>query len=163
MDHDQYCSRCGARLMPGLREGAPKCPGCGRIAYLDPKLAVAAIVPYDGGIVLVRRAIEPGYGSWSFPSGYVNRGEQVERAAEREALEETGLSISAKWLVGLYSSSGDLVVLSVYHAEVTGGTLAASDETLEIGAFALDQLPRLAFEHDTVIIEDWLKARARRQ
>jgi ADP-ribose pyrophosphatase YjhB (NUDIX family) len=57
---------------------------------MDPRLAAAAILPLDGGIVLVRRAIEPAYGRWSFPSGYVNRGEQVERAVEREVLEETG-------------------------------------------------------------------------
>jgi ADP-ribose pyrophosphatase YjhB (NUDIX family) len=162
MTHDQFCSRCGARLLPGPGGGAPKCTGCGRIAYLDPKLAAAAIVPLDGGIVLVRRAIEPAYGRWSFPSGYVNRGEKVESAAEREVLEETGLRISVKWLVGLYSTPGNHVVLSVYHAEVTGGALSARDEALEIGAFALDRLPQLAFEHDARIIQDWLKTRERR-
>ncbi len=161
MTHDAFCSRCGARL-PSDPGGAPKCAECGRIAYLDPKLAAAAIVPHCGGIVLVKRAIEPAFGRWSFPSGYVNRGEQVERAAEREVFEETGLHVSAKWLVGLYSTPGGPVALSVYHAEVTGGTLSARDESLETGTFTLDRLPELAFEHDSRIIQDWLRARSAR-
>ncbi len=154
MTHDEYCSRCGARLAPS-EAGPPRCAGCGRVAYLDPKLSAAAIIPLDGGIVLVRRAIEPAYGKWSFPSGYVNRGEQVERAAEREVLEETGLHVKVEWLVGLYSTPGSAVVLSVYHAEVTGGALTAGDEALEAGAFPLIKLPELAFEHDATVLRDW--------
>lgn len=161
MTDDLFCSRCGARLPPSPG-GAPKCAGCGHVAYLDPKLAAAAIVPHGGGIVLVRRAIEPAFGRWSFPSGYVNRGEQVERAVEREVLEETGLHVSAKWLVGLYSTPGRPVALSVYHAEVTGGTLSARDEALETGTFTVRDLPELAFEHDSRIIQDWLRVSKRR-
>ena len=153
-----FCSSCGGRLAP-RQDGPAQCTGCGRAAYLDPKLAAAAIIPHDGGIVLVRRAIEPAYGKWSFPSGYVNRGEKVEAAVEREVLEETGLQVSARWLVGLYSSPGQPVVLSVYHAEVIGGALSARDETLEIAAFPLRSLPDLAFEHDSRIISDWMRAR----
>ena len=52
--------------------------------YSDPKVAAAAIIPMDGGIVLLKRAIEPQIGMWGFPSGYVDRGEKLERALERE-------------------------------------------------------------------------------
>ena len=69
-------------------DGHPECLDCGRVIWSDPKLAAAAIIPFDNGIVLVQRAIEPAVGKWSFPSGYVNRGEIVEKAIEREALEE---------------------------------------------------------------------------
>ncbi|MEX2377158.1 MAG: NUDIX hydrolase [Dehalococcoidia bacterium] len=129
------------------------------MAYADPKLAAAAIIPMDNGIVLVRRAIEPAYGRWSFPSGYVDRGEKVEKAVEREVWEESGLEVSARWLVGLYSEEGRPVVLSVYHAEITGGTLAAGDESSDAGTFPLDRLPEMAFDHDDRIIADWLEGR----
>ena len=73
-------------LQPGSH-GHPECSECGRTVWNDPKLAAAAIVPVDSGIVMVQRAIEPAIGKWSFPSGYVNRGEKVERAVEREVLD----------------------------------------------------------------------------
>ena len=141
-------------LLP-TADGHRACAACDRVIYSDPKLATAAIIPHEDGIVLIKRGIEPAYGEWSFPSGYVNRGEVVERAVEREALEETGLEIAAKWLVGVYSNAESPVVLIVYHAEVHGGKLVAADEALDAGVFAVDSLPKLAFEHDSRIIDDW--------
>jgi len=152
--------------MPDLlptADGHKACAQCDRVIYSDPKLAAAAIIPLDGGIVLIKRAIEPAYGEWSFPSGYVNRGEVVEQAAEREALEETGLNITTKWLVGLYSKADSPVALAVYHTEVNGGELVAADEALDARVFQVSDMPKLAFEHDQRILRDWqagLEARA---
>lgn len=129
---------------------------------MDPKLAGAALVEIDGKLLLVRRGIQPAYGKWSFPSGYVNRGEQVERAVEREVLEETGLEVRADWLVGLYSEPKKVVVLAVYSATITGGALIAGDETLETATFPYDQLPELAFSGDARIVDEWLAGRAER-
>jgi ADP-ribose pyrophosphatase YjhB (NUDIX family) len=148
-------------LLP-TADGHRACAACDRVIYSDPKLAAAAIIPHGDGIVLIRRGIEPAYGEWSFPSGYVSRGEVVERAVEREALEETGLKVSAKWLVGLYSRADSPVVLAVYHAEIEGGALVAADEALDVGIFKLDSLPELAFEHDSRILVDWREAALRR-
>ncbi len=135
--------------------GHHRCTECDRVIYSDPKVAVAAIIPMDGGIVLLKRAIEPQLGKWSFPSGYVDRGERLERALEREVLEECGLIVNVKWLVGVYSDEGEAVVLVVYHAEPTSGDLIAGDETSEAGVFSTDSMPQLAFEHDNQIIDDW--------
>ncbi len=142
-------------LLPAAN-GHSRCAECDRVIYSDPKLAAAAIVPLESGIVLVRRGIEPAYGKWSFPSGYVNRGEVVERALEREVLEETELEVSAGRLVGLYSKPDQPVVLAVYEAQVTGGALAAADEALDAAIFDPGKLPELAFEHDDRIIRDWM-------
>jgi len=153
-DTPKFCAWCGGELL--MHERHPSCAACGRVSYRDPKLAAAAIIPYNGGIVLLRRGIQPAYGEWSFPSGYVDRGEPVEAAIEREVLEECGLRVSARWLVGLYSQPGKPVVLSVWHAEVEGGDLRAQAETLDVSCFEVDNMPALAFEHDTRIIDDWL-------
>ena len=125
--------------------------------YSDPKVAVAAIIPMDDGIVLLKRAIEPQIGKWSFPSGYVDRGEKLERALEREVLEECGLVVTAGWLVGVYSDVGQPVVLIVYHANVVSGELMVGDETSDARVFSVDEMPELAFEHDDRILRDWVQ------
>lgn len=140
--------------------GHPDCSSCGRTIWNDPKIAGAAIVPIDGGIVMVQRAIEPAIGKWSLPSGYVNRGEKLEQAVEREVLEECGLEVEVEHLVGLYSENGNPIVLAVYQVRVTGGKLESADhETLDVRVFDVNQLPELAFDHDRGILADWLKTR----
>ena len=156
-----YCPTCGTRLVQRTND-VPVCPSCGRVAYADPKFAAAAVIPLDGGIVLVQRAIEPGLGMWSFPSGYVNRGEMPNRAVEREVREECGLIVSASWVVGIYSTTGRPVVLGVYNAEVLGGALVAGDETLASRVFPIDDLPKMAFAYDQQIVEDWREGRRMR-
>ena len=141
-----------------IEGGHHRCVECDRIIYSDPKVAVAAIIPLDDGIVLLKRAIEPQLGMWSFPSGYVDRGEKLERALEREVMEECGLVVKVKWLVGVYSEAGESVVLVVYSAEPVSGELVAGDETSEARVFTLDAMPELAFEHDDRIVRDWLEA-----
>ncbi len=153
-----YCQSCGTRLIQRTGD-VPVCPACGRVAYADPKFAAAAVIPLDDGIVLVRRAIDPGKGMWSFPSGYVNRGETPSRAVEREVEEECGLIVSADWVVGIYATTGQPVVLGVYNAEVLGGTLVAGDETLAARVFPVDDLPDMAFAYDHQIVDDWQEAR----
>ena len=146
-------------LQPGPH-GHPECSDCGRTIWNDPKVAAAAIVPMNGGIVMVQRAIEPAIGKWSFPSGYVNRGEKVETAVVREVLEECGLDVAVGRLIGLYSEDGNTIILAVYEAQVLGGNLESADhETLDVGVFDVDDLPELAFDHDRGIIDDWLKLR----
>ena len=140
--------------------GHPECSSCGRTIWNDPKIAGAAIVPIDGGIVMVQRAIEPEIGKWSFPSGYVNRGEKLERAVEREVLEECCLEVEVDHLVGLCSEDENPIVLAVYQVRVTGGKLeSADDETLDVRVFNVNQLPELAFDHDRGILDDWLRTR----
>lgn len=153
----RFCPHCAAALewqeSAGVRR--PHCPACHTTFYQDPKLAVAVLIEHDGGLLLQRRAIDPGKGKWTFPSGYVDRGERVEDAAMREAFEETGLEVRLTGPLGLYSHTGNPVVLAVYAAEVVGGTVIASDESDDIASFPVDDLPELAFEHDAEIIASW--------
>ena len=76
---------------------------CGFIAYRNPSPAVAAVVPYQDGIVLVRRRYEPYAGSWSLPSGFMEWGEDPAGTARRETLEETGLEVEIVDLIGAYA------------------------------------------------------------
>ena len=117
--------------------------------YLDPKVAVGTIIADDTGrLVLVRRAIEPGYGLWVFPGGYVDRGEEITAAAIREAKEEAGLDIRLDSLVNIYSYPGRPLVVIVYAATRTGGDLCVDEESLEARWFAPPEIPwdKLAFQ-----------------
>jgi len=125
--------------------------------YRDPKLAVAVLIADGRGILLQQRAMEPRRGLWTFPSGYVDRGEQVERAAEREMREELGLSVRLTHLLGVYSEPDNPVVLIVYTGKVPSDATPTiqEDEISAIGYFLPDNLPPLAFGHDEQIVADW--------
>jgi mutator protein MutT len=159
---EQYCAVCGSLTEQRLFEGSvrPVCTACGQVVYLDPKLAVAVLIARDGLLLLGKRG--PGAreaGKWSFPAGFVERGERVERAAVREAREETGLEVAVGDLVGLYSSEGETVVLAVYEATFAAGEPRAGDDLVEVGWFAISELPELAFPRDQRIVEEWLSSR----
>jgi len=134
------------------------CLACGFILYLDPKVAVGTIIrAQDDRIVLVRRAIEPGYGRWVFPGGYVDRGEDVPAAAIREAREECGLDISLDGLINIYSYPGKTPVIIVYAATIVSGELAPDEESLEARMFAHPELPwdELAFRSTADALRDY--------
>ena len=147
----RYCPQCGAELVSRVvKAGEPErrvCLACEYIQFEQPKLAAGCIVEVDGGIALVRRSIEPGYGKWVFPGGYVDRGERVEDAARRETLEESCLEVRITGLLNIYSYPGRPVAVVVFTAEVLGGVFAAADEALECGTFTPSEVPwsELAF------------------
>jgi 8-oxo-dGTP diphosphatase len=162
-DHELgYCLQCGTPLVARLQEDRerPTCPACGYILYLDPKVAVAVVLGDENGVLLGKRCIDPGSGRWSFPAGYVNRGEVLEEAAVREVQEELGVQVQLTGLVGVYSSRGDPVVLVVYGGRIVqGDPRADKHEVSEVRRFPLDGLPELAFPHDRQVLAEWKRAR----
>ena len=160
-----FCPRCGGRFEERvLKEGDPErlvCGSCGFVFYLGPKLVAGAIFELDGEIVLVQRDIEPGYGKWTFPGGFVERGERAEDAAEREVLEECGLEIRARGIIGLYSYEGQIPAIAVFGANVIGGEPVPLDETMDVKGFPRDGLPwsEMAFTSTEQALKDYLRNR----
>jgi len=155
-----FCQHCGDRTEAMERDGKlrPVCVACGFVSYLDPKLAAGVIVARDGLLLFGRRG--PGAreaGKWSFPAGFVERGERVEDAAIRETREEVGLDVTLVRLIGLFSETGETVVLAVYEAESSSGEAVPGDDIEAIGWFEPDNLPELAFARDRKIVSLWLK------
>lgn len=158
----RFCPACGGPLeLRQLKAGdplRPVCPRCGYVHYLDPKVAVGTvIVTSDDQIVLVRRAIEPGYGLWVFPGGYVDRGEEITMAAIREAREESGLEVRLDGLINIYSYPGRPIVVVVYKASIVAGDLRVDEESLEAGLFSRREIPwdQLAFQSTREALEDF--------
>ncbi len=131
------------------------CSRCGTVIYYDPKVTAATVVEKEGKVLMVRRGIDPGLGLWSLPGGYVDRGEVVEQAAQREVVEETGFHVKVTDLVGVFSSRGDPVILVIYDSHIVGGVPKPGPEVQEIGFFSLDGLPPLAFPRDRQVLETW--------
>ena len=161
--HYRFCPTCAGELENRLlKTGDPErlvCTRCGQVIYLDPKVAVGTIVRMDDHrLVLVRRAIEPGYGLWVFPGGYVDRGEAVTTAAIREAREEAGLDVELERLVNIYSYAHRSLIVIVYAARAVGGELCTDEECLEARLFTPDEIPweSLAFHSTTQALRDYL-------
>jgi ADP-ribose pyrophosphatase YjhB (NUDIX family) len=158
-----FCPQCGGRLEERLiKVGEPPrlvCAACGFIFYIDPKLAAIALIPLEGGLVMVRRAIDPGYGLWVVPGGFVDVGEPVEETVVRETLEETYLTVRVKRLLNVYSYQGHRTVVLAFVTQYLAGELAAGDETLEARVFGLKELPwdQIAFQTTRDALREYLK------
>jgi len=127
----------------------PVCPQCEWIHFEDPKVAAAVLVEQEGRVLLVRRVNEPYRGLWTLPAGFVDAGEDPARAAERECLEETGLSIRVTRLLDViagreHERGADIVI--AYQGEVVSGVLSPGDDADAVAWFPQKELPLLAFK-----------------
>ena len=159
----QYCSRCAAPLVVRLveTEDRPRlvCDR-GHILYVNPKVVVGVIPERRGRVLLLRRAIEPRYGSWTFPGGFMEIDETLEECAAREAHEETGVHVRVLDLIGVYSrpgSPGPGIVSIVFHGEVATGRAKAGREALETRWFHPADIPwdHLAYETTGWALSAW--------
>ena len=130
---------------PGDSRPRPTCHDCGAIAYVNPKIVVAALL-YEGDRVLwMRRATPPYAGCWTVPAGFAECGETMPEAASREIREETGLTIEPSgWtLYGVLSLPDiDEVYISL-SAPLPGHNYAPSSEAVELRMFARDEIADL--------------------
>jgi len=146
-----FCVRCGSPLVIRLIEGREleACPNDDFVLWRDPKVAAAIVVEAGGGIVLGRRAIEPGYGLWCLPGGFVNDDESPAEAVVRECREEIGAAVEVESVLDVYHSAKtttpSIVVIAYRGRLAVGETVAPGDEMLEVGVFRLDALPPIAF------------------
>jgi ADP-ribose pyrophosphatase YjhB (NUDIX family) len=162
-----FCVNCGAALVPRIIEGreVETCPNDSFVLWHDPKVSTAVVVEADGGIVLGRRSIEPGYGLWCLPGGFVNDDEDPAAAAARECFEEINAPVDLTGLIGVYhiaKTDAPSMVGIAYKARLAGGARpSAGAEMLEVAVFQLDSLPPLAFPSHTKVLADYLKSPGR--
>jgi len=159
----RFCPRCGGSLDKKIvKTNEPRrlvCQACAFIFYQDPKVVAGTLFTLNGGIVLLKRGVEPALGKWVFPGGYVDRGESVRDAAVRETKEESQLDVKLGPLLNVYSYPRSPNVIVVYTAEVIGGTLAAADESTDAAVFVSDDIPwtDLAFDSTRDALNDYIR------
>ncbi len=159
------CSRCGGRLdygpVPGEDRLRHRCTECGCVTYVNPRVVVTTLpVTPAGELVLIRRAIPPGYGTWAQPGGFLEADETVIQGAVRETLEETGLIVEPDRIVGIYSRPAAAVVVVAYQAAIVAGEMTVTPESLEVRSFAVDDIPwsGLAFNTTIWAVRDWVRS-----
>jgi len=162
-DNLKFCSRCGSPLsfgpLPTEERDRLACNDCGFIAYVNPRLVVSTLPVTDAGeLVLIRRGIEPGYGAWAQPGGFLEIDETAQEGAVRETLEETGLLVEPMSIVGIYSRPKAAVAVICWEARIVAGEPRTSAESLEIRAFGRDAIPwpHIAFQTTAWAVRDWL-------
>jgi 8-oxo-dGTP diphosphatase len=153
-----YCPMCATELVP-RPDGLMKCPACRYTNYENPIPAAACLIPYDDGIVLVKRGAEPHKGEWCLPCGFLKKGEDFTSACIREIKEETGLDIEIEDLLYLCNpstwGSPTNQVIAHYLGSVTNGVLRADDDATEIRIFTDETRPKLCFESHQKVVDEW--------
>jgi len=158
-----YCVNCGTSLQPRTLEGreVEGCAECGYVLWHDPKVVTLVVVENDQRQVVVgRRAIEPGYGLWCLPGGYVNDDEHPADSAVRECREEIAADVEITGLLGVYhirKRGAPSMVGIGYRARLRPGEVpTAGTEMLEVCAFPRDSVPELVFTSHRQAMTDWL-------
>lgn len=146
-----YCRNCGqpveTRVPPGDSLPRQCCNHCGMIHYDNPKLVLGTLPVWEGKVLLCRRAIEPRYGLWTLPAGFMENSETTAEAAQRETDEEAGAQIELLDLYTLISVPHISQIHGFYRARLLSAEFNPGEETLETGLFSEAEIPwdELAF------------------
>jgi ADP-ribose pyrophosphatase YjhB (NUDIX family) len=151
------------RVPPGDTFARYVCDACGEIHYQNPKLVVGAIPEHEGRILLCRRAIEPRYGYWTLPAGFMENDETAAEAALRETLEEAGARITLDGPFSMISVPRVNQVHLFYRARVTELEFRPGEESLEVALVEEAGVPwkDIAFRTVAITLRHWFADRAR--
>lgn len=161
----KFCSACGAevafRIPPGDNRERHVCDACDTVHYQNPTIVAGCIAHWQDRILLCRRAIEPRYGLWTLPAGFMERGESTLQAAAREAEEEACATIDGLTLYGIYNMIHISQVYVIFRGELRGGQAGAGEESLEVALYGENEIPwdDLAFPVVRETLERYLEER----
>ena len=151
----KFCSECAHPVALAIPEGDNRpryvCSQCGMIHYQNPNLVVGSIPIWeqDGKlqVLLCKRAIEPRYGYWTLPAGFMENAETTAEAAIRETEEEAGANVELGPLFTLLNVAHVHQVHLFYLARLRDLDFAAGIESLEVELFEQHEIPwgELAF------------------
>lgn len=161
----KYCSNCASpvalRVPPGDSLPRHLCDQCGEIHYQNPKLVVGCIPQWEDRLLLCRRAIEPRYGYWTLPAGFMENGESTAGGAQRETWEEAGARIEIGEPFSMISVPYVNQVHVFYRARLVDLDFAPGEESLEVALFNETAIPwsDIAFRTVEMTLRYWLADR----
>lgn len=140
-----FCSECGSPVVLRIPDGdhLPRhvCPDCGTIHYQNPKMVVGCIPEWEDKVLLCRRAIEPKYGLWTLPAGFMENGETTLEGAARETWEEAGARIEVGGLYTLFNLPHINQVYLMFRARLLDLDFRPGVESLEARLFTEAEIP----------------------
>ena len=140
-----YCSQCGNTVSSKIPDGDNReryvCDSCETIHYQNPNNIAGAILTSGDRVLLCKRAIDPRYGRWTLPAGFMENNETVAQAAARESMEEANASAGNLKLFGVFSMPYISQVYLMFSGNLLSDTVSPGEESLEVGLFTQDQIP----------------------
>lgn len=123
------------------------CETCGIVHYQNPKIVVGCLPAHGDRILICKRAIEPRYGLWTLPAGFMENEESASEGAAREALEEANARVEIEDLYTVYSIPHISQVYMMFRARLLDLDFGPGDESLEVRLFREEEIPwdELAF------------------
>jgi ADP-ribose pyrophosphatase YjhB (NUDIX family) len=163
----KFCSNCASpvtrRVPPG--DSLPRwvCDHCGEIHYQNPRMVIGTIPEHEGRILLCRRAIEPRYGYWTLPAGFMENDETTGQAAVRETLEEAGARIELAEPFTMISVPDVNQVHLFYRARLVDVQFRPGEESLEVALYEEAAIPwkDIAFRTVATTLRHWFADRTR--
>lgn len=141
----KFCSQCGSEVELSVPNGDDRprhvCGVCGTIHYQNPKIVVGVIPEWEDRILLCRRAIEPRYGLWTLPAGFMELGETTQQGAARETLEEAGARVEIGELYSLFNLPHIDQVYLLFRGRLLDLDFGPGAESLEVALFAEPAVP----------------------
>ncbi|MCU7873647.1 MAG: NUDIX hydrolase [Candidatus Thiodiazotropha sp. (ex Lucinoma borealis)] len=147
----KFCSLCGSLVEIKIPSGDNRprhvCNACSTIHYQNPKIVVGCIPVWEQKMLLCRRAIEPRYGLWTVPAGFMENGETSQQGAARETQEEACARVEVEGLYTLFNLPHINQVYLLFRSRLLDLDFAAGEESLEVGLFEEHEIPweKLAF------------------
>ena len=141
----KFCSECGspvAQIVPaGDNRLRAVCSTCHNIHYQNPKMVVGCLPQWEDKVLLCRRAIEPQYGKWTLPAGFMENGETTLQGALRETWEEAGAQVEILHLFTLYNLPHISQVYLMFRAQLLSLDFTPGEESLEVALFSEAEIP----------------------
>ena len=141
----KFCSACGHTVVLEIPAGDNRprfcCPQCGSIHYQNPKLVLGTVTVWQDKVLLCKRAIEPRYGYWTLPAGFMENGETTGEGAARETLEEAGARIELGPLYSVIDVPQVEQVHLFFRARLLDPEFAPGPESLEARLFDESEIP----------------------
>lgn len=158
-----FCSHCGESVITMIPEGDNRerfvCNSCNIVHYQNPNNVAGAILTWQDRVLLCKRAIEPRYGLWTLPAGFMENNETVAEAAARESMEEANAQCGPLNLFGMFSLPYISQVYMMFSGRLLSDQVSPGIESLEVGLFTRDQIPwpQIAFPVVTHSLELFFK------